>query len=117
MKYKIFEYSKCSTCRNALKFLAQKKIAFEKVDIVENPPSLKELKQMLLQKEGNLKALFNTSGEMYREMKLSEKLPKLSESEALDLLSKNGKLVKRPFLLGEKIGLVGFKEEEWSKLK
>lgn len=113
--WKIYEYSGCSTCRKAKKFLQAKKIDAEFIDITQNPPSIKELKKMLEWQDGNLKSLFNTSGEVYRSMKLSEKLPKLSKEEALSLLSTNGKLVKRPFALGSSSGMVGFKEEEWKK--
>ncbi|RYZ95299.1 MAG: arsenate reductase family protein, partial [Proteobacteria bacterium] len=104
---------KCSTCVKALKFLDAQGAAYEKVDITLHPPSLAELKAML----GHgveLKKLFNTSGLVYKELKLSEKLPVLSEAEALKLLAGNGRLVKRPFVLGPDFGLVGFREEEWS---
>lgn len=65
---------------------------------------------------GSIKNLFNTSGIQYREMKISEKLPNMTETEALKLLSENGKLVKRPFVIGEAIHLVGFKEDEWKNI-
>ena len=119
MSTKIYEYKGCSTCQKALKFLNARKIAYEKKAIVDEPPSKAELKKMLemLQaKGGSIKNLFNTSGLVYREMKLGDKLPGMSESEALTLLSKNGKLVKRPFILTAKTGLVGFKEAEWKKI-
>lgn len=64
---------------------------------------------------GNLKNLFNTSGVMYRELNIAEKLTTLSESEALKLLAENGKLVKRPFVIGDNVHLIGFKEDEWKK--
>src|SRR5579871_6708320 len=115
-KVKIYEYSKCSTCRNALKFLDRHKVAYEKVPIVETPPSKAELRKMLAFQGGNLKKLFNTSGEVYRSMKIGERLPSMPESEALDLLASNGKLIKRPFALADDKGLVGFNEEEWTKL-
>ncbi len=115
-KLRVYEYSNCSTCKSALKFLEKKKIAFEAIPIVDQPPTVAELKKMLAFYDGKIGKLFNTSGVQYREMKLGEKLPTMSESEALTLLSKNGKLVKRPFLLGSDVGLVGFKEDEWKKL-
>ncbi len=108
----IYSYKKCSTCRNALKFLEAKKIKVEVKEIVDSPPKIPELKQML-KITGDIKKLFNTSGILYREMNLKDKLPNLSEQDALGLLAKNGKLVKRPFLLGENLGLLGFKEQEW----
>lgn len=116
---KVYEYSKCSTCVKALKFLDQHHIAYQKIAIVDQPPSTKELKDMLRalkERGGSIKNLFNTSGLVYKEMNLSQKLPALSEVEALRLLSANGKLVKRPFLIGDQNFFVGFKESEWLKL-
>lgn len=117
---KIYEYKNCSTCQKALKFLDSKKINYQKIPIVEQPPTPTELKKMLTyikESGGTLKNLFNTSGVQYRELKMSEKIKNgLSESEALQLLSKNGKLIKRPFLLTEDSGTVGFKEDQWKKL-
>ncbi|MFT3870833.1 MAG: arsenate reductase family protein [Nibricoccus sp.] len=112
----VYVYSGCSTCRDALKWLNAHKIAFTEKPIRETPPSASELKQMLAFQNGNLRRLFNTSGLEYRALKLSDKLPAMSEDEALTLLESNGKLVKRPFVLGEKFGLVGFDEEAWSKV-
>ena len=113
-KWKVYEYAGCSTCKKALKFLDAKKIPYEKIDITSVPPSPSELKQMLAH-VGELKKLFNTSGLVYKELKLSEKLPSMSEKDALGLLAKNGRLVKRPFVLGDGFGMVGFKEEEWKE--
>lgn len=114
-KVKVYEYSNCSTCKKALQFLEKKKVPFERIPIVDTPPSKSELKKMLQHQDGNLKKLFNTSGQVYREKKIGEKLPSLSENEALELLASNGKLVKRPFVLTDSTGLVGFKEDEWKK--
>ncbi len=117
---KIYEYKNCSTCQKALKYLDSKKISYQKFAIVETPPSLAELKLMLQyvkDQGGTFKNLFNTSGVQYRELKMSDKIKTgLSESDALKLLSKNGKLIKRPFLLLKNNGAVGFKTEQWSKL-
>ena len=112
--WKVYEYAGCSTCRKALKFLDARKIPYEKHDITSIPPSPAELKAMLKQVK-EVRKLFNTSGLAYKEMRLSEKLPGMSEKEALDLLAHNGRLVKRPFVLGSDFGLVGFKEEEWKE--
>jgi arsenate reductase len=112
---RFYSYSGCSTCKKAQAFLKKNAVAFEEVAIVENPPTVAELKEMLAHQKGELRKLFNTSGQLYREMKISEKLPKLSEAEALKLLSQHGKLVKRPFALGKGVGLVGFSETEWRK--
>jgi arsenate reductase len=114
-KIRVYEYANCSTCKKALKFLDQKKVSYERVPIVDQPPTLAELKAMLAHQNGDLKKLFNTSGQLYRELGVSEKLPKMSEADALKLLSQHGKLVKRPFVLTGDDGLVGFKEDEWKK--
>ena len=118
MSVKIYEYSKCGTCRNALKFLKENEVGFESLPIVETPPTMDELKKMLgYLKERGLKInqLFNTSGVVYREMGLSKKINSMTETELLDLLAADGKLIKRPFVLLENDGLVGFKEEEWKE--
>lgn len=119
MKIKLYEFKNCSTCRKAIKFLDAHKIVYDKLPIVERPPSLSELKTMLnYLKEGGgtFKNLFNTSGVQYRELKISDKLKAgMAEKEALELLSQNGKLIKRPFLLTEKSGIVGFNEAQWKK--
>ena len=112
---KVYEYDKCSTCKKALKFLETRKVPFERIPIVERPPSLAELKKML-GFVGQVRKLFNTSGLVYRELKLGAKLSSLSEAEALKLLASNGKLIKRPFALQADRGMVGFKEAEWKKL-
>jgi arsenate reductase len=109
----LYIYSKCSTCQKALRFLKEKNIPFVCKEIKDTPPTVEELKKMLVYLGGNKKKLFNTSGQLYREMQLSEKLSSLSDEEALQLLSRNGMLVKRPFLLGKTFGLTGFKESEW----
>lgn len=113
---KIYEYSGCSTCKKALNFLDQKKIEYKKIAIVDQPPTLSELKKMLRFYDGQIGKLFNTSGLVYREMKLGENLKTMTEAQALGLLAKNGKLIKRPFALDETSGRVGFKEEEWKEM-
>ena len=118
MNLKIYEYKNCSTCQKAIKFLDQKGVKYERLPIVDHPPSPQELKQMLLflkANGGSFKNLFNTSGQQYRELGISEKIKDgMTEEEAIKLLSKNGKLIKRPFALSDKKGIVGFKEEAWS---
>jgi len=120
MSVKIYEYKSCSTCVKALKYLDSKKVAYTKISIVYTPPTLSELKLMLSyikKSEGTFKNLFNTSGLQYRELKISDKIKAgMTEDEALKLLSKNGKLIKRPFLLTKNNGAVGFKEDVWKKL-
>ncbi len=112
MKVKIYEYEGCSTCRKALKFLDAEGVAYQRVPIVTSPPTKAELKTML-GLVGELRKLFNTSGQVYRELGVGEKLKTMSEAQALDLLASHGKLVKRPFVLFAGGGLVGFKEDEW----
>jgi arsenate reductase len=112
---KVYQYEACSTCKKALKFLDQKKIPYQKISIVESPPSKAELMKVLECVQGDLKKLFNTSGMVYREMKLSEKLQDLSQEEALKLLCQNGKLIKRPLLIKGDQGVVGFREAEWKE--
>jgi arsenate reductase (glutaredoxin) len=116
VKAKVYEYQNCSTCKKALKFLKDRKVSFDSIPIVEHPPGKAELKRMLDLLSGELRKLFNTSGAAYRELGLGEKLESMSEKEALELLASNGKLVKRPFVLTDKAGLVGFKEDEWKKV-
>lgn len=112
MRIRVYEYAKCATCRKALKFLDSRGVAYDKIPIVETPPSRAEL-EAVLKRLGDLRRLFNTSGELYREFGLSAKLKTMSEAEALSLLAKHGKLVKRPFV--PSAGLVGFNEPEWAK--
>ena len=104
---RIYSYEKCGTCRNAMKFLADHGVKADILPIREQPPSKTELKQMLALLGGEKRKLFNTSGLQYKALKLKDKLPGMSEAEALDLLSKDGMLVKRPFVLSGKGGTVG----------
>ena len=112
-KLKVYAYKNCDTCRKALKWLDANKISHEVLPIREQPPSENELRRMLAFYAGDLRKLFNTSGLDYKALNLKDKLPGMSEAEAIGLLSKNGNLVKRPFALSERIGLVGFKEDVW----
>ena len=109
--YRFYAYKGCDGCRKARKWLNEHDIAFEEIAIRETPPSLDELTQA--SNAHRLKRLFNTSGMDYRKLGMKDKLPTMSESEALDLLSQNGNLIKRPFLIGPKLSLVGFKEDVW----
>ncbi len=121
MSIKIYEFKNCDTCRKALQYLDQRKVSYQKIAIVDQPPLLAELKKMLgyiKDAGGTFKNLFNTSGVQYRELNLSDKIKSgMTEAEALQLLSKNGKLIKRPFLLTSNTGVVGFKKEVWENLK
>lgn len=112
---KIYAYSGCSTCKNALKWLKQHSITCQEIPIRDTPPSLPELRAMLAAHGGDLRRLFNVSGMDYRSLGLKDKLPAMSTDAALQLLASNGNLVKRPFAIDtkNKIHLVGFKEPEW----
>lgn len=116
MKLKVYVYEKCGSCRHAIKFLQSRRIPFTTVPIREQPPTRAELKRMLDVYGGEIRRLFNTSGRDYQAQNLKDKLPQLTTEEALSLLAGNGNLVKRPFLLTEQGGLVGFKETEWRNL-
>ncbi|MBA3602417.1 MAG: Spx/MgsR family RNA polymerase-binding regulatory protein [Parachlamydiaceae bacterium] len=111
----LYVYSKCSTCQKALSFLEEKKFAFIRKEITQTPPSIADLKSMLKFMNGNMKKLFNSSGQLYREMNLSEELKTMPEDDALTLLSQHGMLVKRPFLLADHFGLTGFNEINWAQ--
>jgi arsenate reductase len=110
----VYTYSGCGTCRKALKWLRENEIAFREKPIRETPPSPAELKAMLAHQDGELRRLFNTSGQDYRAMGLKDKLPTLTAAKAIELLAANGNLIKRPFLLGTGFGLVGFNESAWA---
>ena len=110
---KVYHYPKCSTCKNALKWLDAKGIEYTEEDIKAKPPTKAELKAMLAAYEGEVRRLFNTSGMDYRALGLKDKLPGMGEAEAFELLRSNGMLVKRPFVLGDGVGVVGFREKEW----
>ena len=97
----------------ALKWLEENNVAFEERPIVEQNPTYDELKKWYEMSGLPLRKFFNTSGLLYKELQLKDKLPKMSEEEQLRLLATNGKLVKRPLVVGDGFVLVGFKEEEW----
>lgn len=109
MKPVVYAYSGCGTCKSALKWLQAKGIEADIRPIRETPPSRQELSRALAQL-GGLRALFNTSGGDYKELNLKDKLPDLSEDQALDLLATRGNLVKRPFVSWKGRHLVGFKD-------
>ncbi|MEG0069490.1 arsenate reductase family protein [Cetobacterium sp.] len=117
MKYLFLNYPKCSTCVKARKWLEENGIEFESRHIVENNPTKEELKEFLKKSKQPIKKFFNTSGILYREMNLKEKVAENNEDELLEILSTNGMLVKRPLLVGEDSVMIGFKEKEWENLK
>lgn len=109
----LYIYKKCSTCQKALQFLKMNRVTFESREITETPPSLEDLYAMLTY-AGDVKKLFNTSGLLYKELKLSQKLSTMPLEEALNLLTHNGMLVKRPFLLTKTFGLLGFHAQRYA---
>ena len=110
------QYPKCSTCKKAKAFLDERGVAYEERHIVEDNPTLDELKKWYEMSDYPLKRFFNTSGMRYREMGLKDKLADMSEEEQLKLLATDGMLVKRPILVdGERVR-VGFKEKEWEEM-
>lgn len=109
------EYPKCSTCKKAKKWLDEHQVAYDDRHIVEENPTFEELKDWHGRSGMSLKKFFNTSGMLYKEMKLKDKLPTMSEEEQLRLLATNGMLVKRPLIVDGNTVITGFKEAEWSE--
>lgn len=110
---KVYCYARCTTCKKALKWLDDNKIKYEMIDIKEDHPDGKTLRELHKKSGLPLKRFFNTSGQLYREMELSKKLPDMSEDEMYKILSSDGMLVKRPLLITEDTVIPGFKEENW----
>ena len=114
MKKVLFlEYPKCSTCQKAKRWLDEHGVMYEDRHIVENNPTVAELKTWLSLSGGDIKKLFNTSGLKYKALNLKEKLPNMSEEEQIELLATDGMLVKRPLLVGDDFVAAGFKPEIW----
>lgn len=110
---KVYCYERCSTCKKALKWLDEHKINYELIDIKTHHPDSKVLKDAYAKSGKELKKFFNTSGQLYRELELTKKIPTMSEKELLDMLASDGMLVKRPLVIGDEFVLLGFKEDEW----
>lgn len=115
MKVLFLEYPKCSTCQKAKKWLEEHQVEFAERHIVEQNPTVEELADWKAKSGLPLKKFFNTSGMVYRELGLKDKLPEMSEQEQLELLASDGMLVKRPIIVGNDFVLTGFKEKEWSE--
>ncbi|MBM6860405.1 arsenate reductase family protein [Clostridium saudiense] len=109
-------YPKCTTCIKAKKFLQNKNIDFSERHIVEENPTKEELSKWIKQSNLEIKKFFNTSGKLYKEMGLKDKLKVMTDEEKIDLLATNGMLVKRPILIQDNLVLVGFKEDEYNNL-
>lgn len=109
------EYPKCTTCQKARAWLETRGTAFDSRHIKEDQPTATELTAWYQRSGLPLKRFFNTSGNLYKELGLKDKLPAMSEEEQLALLATDGMLVKRPLAVGEDFVLVGFKEAEWAE--
>ena len=107
------EYPKCSTCKKAKKWLDDHNIKYEDRHIIDNNPTFDELKEWYHKSNLDIKRFFNTSGMLYKEMNLKDKLPNMNEDQMLEILSTNGMLVKRPLIISDDVILTGFKEKEW----
>ncbi len=115
MNITLVEYPKCTTCKRGKKWLEEHNITYIDRDIKEQNPTAEELKKWQKMSGLPLKRFFNTSGMLYREMDLKNKLPDMSEEEQLKLLAYDGMLVKRPILVTENTVLIGMKEKEWEE--
>jgi arsenate reductase (glutaredoxin) len=109
----VYTLGNCDTCRRATKWLRDNAVAFTEKAIRETPPPLSELRHALAATGGERRKLLNTSGRDYRELRIAEKVPALSDAEFLRLLAGNGNLIKRPFLSGSGLALTGFNEAAW----
>lgn len=116
MKTLVLCYEKCSTCKKALKWLEKQGVEYTERPIKEENPSKEELREWYQKSGLPLKRFFNTSGMLYRELKLKDRLPDMPEEEQLDLLASDGMLVKRPLLVSEKVICPSFREAEWEKV-
>jgi arsenate reductase len=112
----LVHYKKCSTCQKAKRWLEEHGFEFTERDIKEQNPTKEELKEWHVKSGMPLKKFFNTSGMLYREMQLKDKLPDMTEEEQYELLASDGMLVKRPVLVTDTTVLTGFREKEWEKL-
>ena len=115
-KLRVYVYQDCDNCRKALRFLARRKIDAEIMQIRNDPPTQEELRAMLGYVGGNLRKICNTTGREYKLWGLAKDLPEMTLEKAFAVLVSNGNLIRRPFALTEKAGVVGFKEAEWEKL-
>lgn len=109
-------YKKCGTSNKAETFLKNREIAYTFRDIKENKPTEEEIREFHRKSEVDIKRFFNTSGKLYKEGKIKDRLPSMTQEEKYALLAEDGLLVKRPILVREDKVLVGFKEEEWLDL-
>ena len=111
---KLFSYNKCGTCRKAKKILDAYKVSYDEIDITETPPPKSILKKAI--KSKGIKKLFNTSGEQYKKLRIKDKIGGMTEAQAIELLSSNGRLVKRPIAVDGNRITVGFNEIEYKEV-
>ena len=116
MEKLFLQYPKCSTCRKAKKFLQENNVTFNDRDITIDNPTVEELEEWINLSGLEIKKFFNTSGVLYKEMKLKDKIKDMSREEMIKLLATDGKLVKRPLLICKDKVLVGFKEEQYKEI-
>ncbi len=117
MQYLLLGYPRCSTSQKAKRWLDEQGIGYKERNIATDNPTADELREWVARSGLPLKRFFNTSGLLYQEMNLKEKLPAMSGEEQIQLLATNGMLVKRPLLVGDDLVFVGFQVEQWEKLK
>ena len=110
---KVYCYSKCTTCKKALKWLTANGIEHTEIDIKEDHPDEKTLRKYHKMSGLSLRKCFNTSGQLYRELELSKKLPSMTEDQQFALLASDGMMVKRPLLITDSAVIPGFKEDLW----
>ena len=112
---RVYQYPKCTTCKKALRWMDEKKVAYTPIHIVEEVPEAETLKAIIEKSGLPFKRFFNTSGLKYRELGLKDKLAGMSLDEAVKLLASDGMLIKRPLVVAGDLVLVGFKESEWEE--
>jgi arsenate reductase (glutaredoxin) len=116
MSLTVYQYPQCGTCRNAVKWLKEHGAELELVNVFEQPPGTEVLTDLIEKSGLELKKWFNTSGEVYKEMQLKDKLPKMTREEQIELLSSNGRLIKRPVVTDGTRVTVGFKPEKYEEV-
>ena len=113
----LFEYPKCTTCQKANKYLKSKNYNYKVRNLVIDKLNVNELDRLIQKSGKDINKFFNTSGLKYKELKLKDKLPKMTYEEKIELLASDGMLIKRPLLILDEDVLIGFKEKEWENIK